>query len=125
MIWDLKKIRSLCNLCNLWICVLLPPVWNYLCSNFYLILKHWNFSFVSLFFFNLLSYVHSSSARELLIGIATCLSRSTLTFDAEGLNPHVSGVDPEHFSSKISPLFFLPSPPVMYTSVKFSKATMR
>ena len=29
-----------------------------------------------------LSYEHSSSARELLIGIATCLSRSTFTFDA-------------------------------------------
>ena len=35
------------------------------------------------------SDLHISFARELLIGIATCLSRVTLTFDAEGLNSQV------------------------------------
>ena len=49
------------------------------------------------------SYLHISSARELLIGIATCLSRSTFTFDAEGLNLQVVAVVAKNCLGRVLP----------------------
>ena len=49
------------------------------------------------------SYLHISFARELLIGIATCLSRSTFTFDAEGLNSQVVAVVAKNRLGRVLP----------------------
>ena len=49
------------------------------------------------------SDLHISFARELLIGIATCLSRSTFTFDAEGLNSQVVAVVAKNRLGRVLP----------------------